>query len=168
MGKWVYCWLDNVRTVVTESLPAADKVRNMPDRDYLPGRIPKHWRSTARLWKAEGFSAVVSGCARAALAADLREGLRAGGLDLRPGLEVVAERLVRENLLGPVRPYRLRGQSVERVDSEERQLVASLAPEIQWHQAQLSRGKAPTARPIRHRRTEDILREPISITGSFV
>lgn len=139
----------------------------MPDRDYLPGRIPKHWRSTARLWKADGFSALASSSARHALAASLRADLLAGNLDRGPGLDVAAERLVRANLLGPLRAYRLRAQSADRVDAEECQLVASLAPEVEWHRGQLARGKAPTARPVRHRRTADILGEPIAFIGPF-
>ena len=139
----------------------------MPDRDYLPRRIPKHWRPAARLWKAEGFSPLALSYATLALAASLRDGIRAGSLDPRRGLDVVAEELVRADLLGPLRAYRLRVQSVDRVDAEECELVASLVPAIDWHRAQMARGRAPTARPVRHRRTEEILREPVSFTGSF-
>lgn len=137
----------------------------MPDRDYLPKRIPRHWCQTARLYRSDGFGPEVLACAQRALAASLRDRLNTNVLDVAHlGTEV--EEVVRASLLGPMRAFRLREHSADQVEAEECALLTSLAPAARWHRDQVARGRVPTARPVRHRRTEDILRETVYFTGS--
>lgn len=135
----------------------------MPDRDYLPSSVPKGWHRAAKLWKHDGFSDELVVLARQALAATLRERVMRGGLDVTRLAEVV-EGEVRANLLGPLRAFRLRVQSIAEVDADERRMITSLLPDAAWYGQQLQHGRRLTARPTRRRPPERVLRDAVSIS----
>lgn len=134
----------------------------MPDRDFLPSSVPRGWRRAGRLWKHDGLSDGLIGLARQALTATLREDVVRGVLDVTR-LDDAVEDVLRANLLGPLRPFRLRGRSIPEVDAEERAVIAALSPEAEWYGRQLHRGRRLTARPTRRRTTEAALREAVAI-----
>ncbi len=113
-------------------------------------------------WKHFGYSEDGVRLARRALAADLRDLLQLGRLDVNH-LPVVVEQLVRANLLAPLRRLRLRERPIPEVDAEERRLLSALLSDAERYGRQISNGRRVTARPASRRPTAEVLSDVVAV-----